>query len=759
MSTPLKIFITYSHKNRAEKDELKISLSVMEQKKAIKIWHDNEMLPGDKWRKKITNKLNESDILLYLASVDSLSFENCNSELIQALENCNSELIQALKETQKLYLASVDSLDFENCNLELIQELQKAKKRIIPIILEECNWERHELSKFQVRSSYDKPINEWSTNKDGWQKVVDGIQKIVEEMLKPKIKTLTKYEKRIAEEAEEWDEGSLLIFRGQSNEAWGLKSAAHRRIENNEKRRLENTAHRQTKKTGRPIDMITYLTEKLIVPARNEGYGCQQNGKLNDLELLAALQHQEAATCLIDFTANFHIALWFACEEPKQDGAVFIINRSDVQTFKEVTPKRAKKGIEKLLRKKVTDISESTDGRTSKNCADTNTKVYYWKPPPNENRIIAQHSCFIFSEKTISKSAYKKIDISKEDKEAIRELLKRYYGLKTRSIFRDITGFASSHGQNKPISPSTSERYLLSGDTHLRKGKFDKAIKDYERAIKLNLDYAKAYERRALAYFKKDDYDQAIADYGRVIELEPNYAEIYNYRGNAYQNKDNYDQAIVDYDDAIKLKPDYAGAYNNRGFAYQNKGEYDQAIEDYDNAIKHDSHYALAYKNRGFAYYNNKKYDLAIKDYDKAIDLKLDYAKAHYNRGLAYSKKGNYNKAIEDYNKAIDLKPDYIEAYVSRGRVYGDKDEDDRAIASYKKVIEIKPCHAEAYANHIIACLHLKRWEQARKDLQTAQDKGFDIIASFHNAFENVADFERRAKIKLPPDIAAMLSK
>ena len=45
----------------------------MEQNNEIEVWHDNEMLAGDEWREKITNKLNESDILLYLASADSLS--------------------------------------------------------------------------------------------------------------------------------------------------------------------------------------------------------------------------------------------------------------------------------------------------------------------------------------------------------------------------------------------------------------------------------------------------------------------------------------------------------------------------------------------------------------------------------------------------------------------------------------------------------------------------------------------------------------
>ena len=147
--SPLKVFITYSHRNRSEKDELKTSLSIMERNKEITVWHDNEMLGGDKWREKITNKLNESDMLLYLTSADSLASENCNAELTQAL--------------------------------------QEAKTRVIPIILKDCDWKAAaHLSGFQAFPDEGKPINRWRPREAGLQNVVDGIRKTVKEMQEAK---------------------------------------------------------------------------------------------------------------------------------------------------------------------------------------------------------------------------------------------------------------------------------------------------------------------------------------------------------------------------------------------------------------------------------------------------------------------------------------------------------------------------------------------------------------------------------------------
>ena len=125
-----------------------------------------------------------------------------------------------------------------------------------------------------------------------------------------------------------------------------------------------------------------------------------------------------------------------------------------------------------------------------------------------------------------------------------------------------------------------------------------------------------------------------------------------------------------------------------------------------------------------------------LLDFNKAIKIKPDYAEAYYNRGFVYAGRGEYKQAIADFDKAIALKPDLAEAYNNRGLAYAEKGDDDRAIADYDKAIALKPDYAKAYSNRGFFYLFLQQWEQAKKDLQTAQDKGLDIIALFHNALE-----------------------
>ena len=104
-------------------------------------------------------------------------------------------------------------------------------------------------------------------------------------------------------------------------------------------------------------------------------------------------------------------------------------------------------------------------------------------------------------------------------------------------------------------------------------------------------EHAIAFNNRGTAYNDKGQYDRAIQDFDQAIRLDPNYALAFNNRGIAYDDKGQYDRAIQDYDQAIKLDPNYASLQQPR-HAYDDKGQYDRAIQDYDQAIKLDPNYA-----------------------------------------------------------------------------------------------------------------------------------------------------------------------
>jgi tetratricopeptide (TPR) repeat protein len=59
---------------------------------------------------------------------------------------------------------------------------------------------------------------------------------------------------------------------------------------------------------------------------------------------------------------------------------------------------------------------------------------------------------------------------------------------------------------------------------------------------------AAAYNNRGVAYRLKTEYDKAIDDFDEAIKLRPNYPNAFNNRGVAYRNKGDLEHALADYD-------------------------------------------------------------------------------------------------------------------------------------------------------------------------------------------------------------------
>ena len=496
--------------------------------------------------------------------------------------------------------------------------------------------------------------------------------------------------------AAQFNDGKYL-FRGVPNDTFDIQASAYRRLPEAD--------------TDNPSKLLK-INQRLIEDARSQGHDQKNGQQLSDLELLAELQHFGAATCLIDFSRSALAALWFAClknpkkEEEEANGTVFTVRHDDVVHLRTVTPKLIKEDIDYFFQ------------------PDENGSypLYQWAPKLQNNRIIAQHSVFVFGAAQIEVAA--ECVIIKSSKQEILKSLEEISDITEATMYPDFDGFARLHAHDKPYIEPDARTYLQRGIEAAQRGDLDAAIKYYDEAIDLKPDFTGAYNNRGVAYNDKSNYGRALRDFNKAIELKPDLWEAYTNRGNAYYKKGEHDHAIVDYNKAIELKPDIAESYYNRGTTYYNKGEHDRAIEDYNKAIELRPNLAEVYNNRGIAYDNKGDYDRAIEDYNKAIELKPDLADAYINRGNAYSQRCVVNRAIVDYNKAIELNSDLAEPYTGRGEVW----------------------------------LQLEEWEKARADLTTAKDMGADIITSFHNGYENVPDFETKHGIQLPEDITTMLT-
>lgn len=162
-----------------------------------------------------------------------------------------------------------------------------------------------------------------------------------------------------------------------------------------------------------------------------------------------------------------------------------------------------------------------------------------------------------------------------------------------------------------------------------------------------------SYNNRANYFFKKKEYQKALPDYDAAIKLKPNYDLALFNRGTTYLNLKDNDKAMEGFDAAIKANPKYAKAWHNKAIVYYNTKKYGKAVEAYKKSIELDPNYIASYFRIGLALNGAGQYAEAVKYYDQYLRYKPQEAQTHNSRGVAHQQLGNMNEAIKDFSNAI----------------------------------------------------------------------------------------------------------
>ena len=147
-----------------------------------------------------------------------------------------------------------------------------------------------------------------------------------------------------------------------------------------------------------------------------------------------------------------------------------------------------------------------------------------------------------------------------------------------------LVAWVGCHNGSRDAGTMTS-----AGVVHLQTGEFDRAIRDFDRALVLDPGLVAAWRQRALAYRGKGDYERALADLEQAILLAPSDPRFYTDRGVTYELLGDYSSAIRDFSRAIAFRPNHAPALEGRGRTYFYLGNFAQAAADLQRGLALDS--------------------------------------------------------------------------------------------------------------------------------------------------------------------------
>lgn len=167
--------------------------------------------------------------------------------------------------------------------------------------------------------------------------------------------------------------------------------------------------------------------------------------------------------------------------------------------------------------------------------------------------------------------------------------------------------------------------HFARGEAHYKAGRYEAAVKELQKAVKLSPDWEDPHYVLALSLTEMGKLKEAIVEFKLVIEF------------------------------ALKDEPKIL-SYYNMGNAYADLGDYEEAIEAYRQAIKLNSKLSKPHNNLGLAYAALNRLEEAVAEFKEAARLKPDYVEAHYNLGVAYVQLGRKQDAEAEKKTLVKLK-------------------------------------------------------------------------------------------------------
>jgi SpoVK/Ycf46/Vps4 family AAA+-type ATPase len=131
-------------------------------------------------------------------------------------------------------------------------------------------------------------------------------------------------------------------------------------------------------------------------------------------------------------------------------------------------------------------------------------------------------------------------------------------------------------------------KWVEKGDKFFENEEWDKALTNYEKALKIEPDCAYILYSIGATYSWKDDDDQAVAWYKKALAENEDYGECVESLINALSRLEKYKEILRYAQKMEDIGTENHNVLNNIGISYYELGDYDHALDYYKRALKFD---------------------------------------------------------------------------------------------------------------------------------------------------------------------------
>jgi tetratricopeptide (TPR) repeat protein len=171
-------------------------------------------------------------------------------------------------------------------------------------------------------------------------------------------------------------------------------------------------------------------------------------------------------------------------------------------------------------------------------------------------------------------------------------------------------------------------------------------------------------------YLATQQYEKALKDYETAIRIKPNNSDPYYNISLIHNYNKRYKRAVEVLDTAIMVnKSDYS-LFTARAKNLSLLGKNKRALKDFNRAIEIFDSDPMTYLNRGICHFAFNDWDKAYSDFSKAAAIEPRLPDAFNNMGYVHIRKGENQEALKMFRKTLSLQPNHPNALLNISQVH-----------------------------------------------------------------------------------------
>jgi tetratricopeptide (TPR) repeat protein len=254
------------------------------------------------------------------------------------------------------------------------------------------------------------------------------------------------------------------------------------------------------------------------------------------------------------------------------------------------------------------------------------------------------------------------------------------------------------------------------GALHIRRGEFEKAVRDLREAVEVNGEGFQACANLAQAYQGLQRWDDGLRALDRALRLRPDLAVLYENRAHLKLLSKDRVAARADFERAIDREP--AGSKSERlatnlvelGRLLHREGQHNAALARYDQALQLRPEFVLAERFRAETLLELQRPWEAGQALDRYLADRTAKPPAlvYQSRGLIHAEMGEVREAIDLYTLALGQEPGDTSTRCLRGWLYLLTDSVRLGLKDFEECLRQDPHSGDALAGRGTARIRLR---------------------------------------------------